>query len=143
MPSESASAIMIAWERTLSKAAMRHPIAVAVSLLQSRCCSLAVAVSLLQSRCRLLRRQRKVLVEHREERRLGPIPIGSAQKRGEVGDVVVPTLVGVGELRVVSRLCRGDDVDRDENVLLEVDVEECCEHGERPRCCFKIGGGGA
>jgi predicted ArsR family transcriptional regulator len=25
--------------------------------------------------------------------------------------------------------------------LLEVRVEECCERGERPRCCFKIDGG--
>ena len=25
--------------------------------------------------------------------------------------------------------------------LLEVPVEQCCEHGERPRCCFKISGG--
>jgi predicted ArsR family transcriptional regulator len=24
--------------------------------------------------------------------------------------------------------------------LLEVPVEECCERGERPRCCFKING---
>jgi predicted ArsR family transcriptional regulator len=24
--------------------------------------------------------------------------------------------------------------------LLEVRVEECCEHGERPRCCFRIDG---
>ena len=22
--------------------------------------------------------------------------------------------------------------------LLEVPVEECCERGERPRCCFKV-----
>jgi hypothetical protein len=22
--------------------------------------------------------------------------------------------------------------------LLEVPVEECCEHGERPRCCFEV-----
>jgi predicted ArsR family transcriptional regulator len=26
--------------------------------------------------------------------------------------------------------------------LLEVPVEECCERGERPRCCFKIDGAG-
>lgn len=24
--------------------------------------------------------------------------------------------------------------------LLQVPVEECCERGERPRCCFKVGG---
>ena len=25
--------------------------------------------------------------------------------------------------------------------LIEVPVEQCCERGERPRCCFKIAGG--